>query len=266
MKLVKQTAVEMILQEGVTLSPLLCIWVVGLIVVPLFLSYTTLTEAAIATLSCQRISSDRVNCEYQKASFFGLVKQTPIQLEDVRDVRLDQKTYHDDEGAYQAYQMRVVTRRGELAFTDFLPDYRQLSALEFSLKEFLGSKEQSIQLSHDTRWFFWRTLLPLSVFTILLSIGSTIVYGLLKTRTLTLDRRTNRAIYHTRTLLGNHYQYVSLRNVRGIDIREEVDDGVVYYEPVFLPLAANKFPMLRTKNMAEAQRLVERIRTFLQLP
>ncbi len=266
MKIIKQTAIELVLQESFDSSMLLLFWVFGFVLVPLFIGYVTLADAGVTTLICERLEPTQVSCEYQQSQFFGLVNKKPIQLQQVMDVRLDEETRRDDEGSYQVYRVRLITRRGELPFTDFSPDYTQNADLEFRLRDFLGSKEPYLQETYDARWLFWQTLLPLAAIISILGVGIVVAYGMLRTRTLILDRRTNRAVYHTWTLLGNRYQYISFRQIRDIDVREEVENGETHYEPVFLPMSLNKFPMFRSASLAEARQMAERVRAFLQLP
>ncbi len=265
MKLVKQTALELVLQEGVDVSLPLIFWLLGFLVVPLFIGYVTLSDIGVTTLTCQRLEPRLVNCSYQKSRFFGLVDAKPIQLQQVMDVQLDEETRRDDEGSYQVYRVRLITRKGELYFTDFMSNYGQQAEWELQLRYFLESEDPSVQIVYDRRWLLGHVF-SLATLVCLLGVSVTSTYGMVRSKTLILDKRTNRAVYHTWTLLGDRYHYVSLRQIQDIDIREEVADGETYYEPVFLPVALNKFPMFRTTNLAEARRLEGLVRKFLQLP
>jgi hypothetical protein len=265
MKLVKQTALELILQEGVDISLPLVFWLLGFLVVPLFIGYVSLSDTGITKLNCQRLEPRLVNCSYQKSQFFGLVDTKPIQLQQVLDVQLDEETRRDDEGSYQVYRVRLITPKGELYFTDFMPNYMQQAEWELQLRYFLESEDPSVQIVYDTRWSFGQ-IFSMAALACLLGVSVYAIYGMVKSKTLILDKRTNRAIYHTWTLLGDRYQYVPLRQIQDIDIREEVADGETYYEPVFLPMALNKFSMFRTTNLAEARHLEGLVRKFLQLP
>jgi len=80
MKIIKQNAVELVLQESADISWLFLFWVVGFVIVPLFTGYVTLADAGVATLECQR-EVVQVNCTYQKSQVLGLVNQAPIQLQ-----------------------------------------------------------------------------------------------------------------------------------------------------------------------------------------
>lgn len=267
MKIVEQTATRMVLRQKPQGILFVVVWSSLFSGIPLAIIISLMSKAGVTSVLCQRVQPTQVACEVSQSQFFGLVSNGRTTLQSVSAAELDAQTYTNEDGDYQVYRAVLVGPQGSINAINYSSDYLMAQDVVTQVNQMLHTQQPRLQLTYDTRWNLNETIVPILFLSMFVTAGLGLLYGVVRTRTLILDKVLNRLTYKTWTLLGTRRLDLPLGVVTEVKLKQHTDSyGNKYYEPILVPDAVRRIALSNISNRQQALEMQEQVRQFLQLP
>jgi hypothetical protein len=207
----------------------------------------------------------QVDCQSMRSYFFGTVGGSNLTFSQVKAAQLTSQTMSNEDGDYEVYSVTLLSPQKTANVTRFDYDHATKQDWVNQINQFIASNQTELKLISDTRWNF-ETFAMMLFASLFVLIGTSVLHGSLRTRTLILDKVLNRLSYKVQTLTGSKQFDYPLGIVTSVELKEHTDSyGNKFYEPVLLPDAVRSITFART-NRQTALQLQEQISQFLKLP
>lgn len=267
MKIVEQTASRMVLRQkspGLTLFILL--WASLFSGMPLIVIVGLIFNSGVRQLTCHRIEPSQINCQFQKSQVGGLLNTEPIRIPQIKAAELQQETRRNDDGDYLVYRSTLLTSERTFDLSDFSTDEQTNANWVSQINQFISSQQTELVLTHDNRWNLSKTIAPILFLSLFVIVGFSVVYAVVRSQTLILDKNLNRITYKVWTLLGTRRSDYPLGIIRQVELKEHTDSyGNKSYEPILVPDQAKRISFAHATNRQEALQIQAKIQDFLNL-
>ncbi|MEM7727060.1 MAG: hypothetical protein AAF208_11915 [Cyanobacteria bacterium P01_A01_bin.45] len=242
--------------------------------IPLIIMFGVFSELGVTTLNCKRVEPTQVSCEKQQSKFFGFTQQPTKRFSQVKSAEFKSKEGIDNDGDRTIENwVTLVTSTGEVTLVEDVVSVNgvrgsanEMQAIATQINNFIQSKQPSLLIQRDLRWYLDQSLSIFGFCSLFLLIGTSVLFISFRSENLIFDKNSGNLICEQKTLLGNKRKYYLLNEITGSDVEITTNsDGDTFYELKLLPKSTHKKIRISSSKLQDVKNIQTTIRDFLQL-
>lgn len=270
--IVEQSESKLILKNkpGIIINFFLIFWALGFGGIPLGMIVFISSQFGVKTLSCERIEPKLIDCLWSKSQYLGFVQTVRNQpIKQVTEAKLESAQWSNGKGGGTAkLWVSLITKSSKTRLFEeeyaiesgFKPTF-QPEAVQ-KIQTFINSQAPSFKIEEDTRLSesFWGVLIFFLPFPL---IAALLLYGGVRSQTITLDKTRNLYIREIHTLLGIRTKTYTLSEIHSVEMTEYNNNNSRSYQLMIVLQSGEKYKFSGHRSYKRVKEVTNQLQDFL---